>query len=57
MQVLLADVMVHPIDPALQGRKITFDRVRGDAQAVLLWDVLFRHVIHLIVLASLQRAF
>lgn len=35
MQVLLADMMVHPIDPALQCRKMAFDGVRCDAHASL----------------------
>jgi hypothetical protein len=55
MQVLLADVMVHPIDPAFQRRKISLDGVCGDAHAVLVPHVFIGSVVHLIVLASLER--
>jgi hypothetical protein len=35
MQVLLPDVMVHPVDPAFQCRKISLNRICGDAHARL----------------------
>jgi hypothetical protein len=43
--MLFADVMLHPIDAALQGRKVALDRVRGDANTVLASDVFFGLVI------------
>src|SRR4029077_17148755 len=49
VQVLLSDVMVHPIDPAFQCRKVALDSVRRDADSVLVSHVFIGSMVHLIV--------
>ena len=55
--MLLADMMVHPVNTSLQIGEESFDPVRGDAQAVLIPDVLIGRMVDLIVPTAHESAF
>ena len=52
----LADVVIDAVDAAFQRCKTAFNRIRGNADAVLIADVFSGLVIHLIVLTILESA-
>ena len=53
--MLLSDMVIDAIDATFQRGEIALNRVRADADAILIAHVFFRAVIYLIVLASHQR--
>jgi small basic protein len=50
VKVLLADVMIHSVDAALQVSEVAFGGIRADLHAIFDSDVLFLAVVHLVVL-------
>jgi hypothetical protein len=56
VKVLLADVMVHPVDTTLQDGKTALDRVRSDAESIFVTDIFFRRVIDVRVIPLSEKS-